>query len=87
MTAALAQDLQAGHTLPEALERQKGRVPPFYAGLVAAFLGHAWLAGQAPEAERKHTLYLIAGLATLWVALETRRLLTTSSRSAERSNG
>lgn len=45
--------------------------PTVYAGLVAAFLGHAWLAGQAPEAERKHTLYLIAGLATLWVALET----------------
>lgn len=42
-----------------------------YAGLAAAFLVHAWLARDAPDAERKHTLYLIAGLATLWVALET----------------
>ncbi len=45
--------------------------PTVYAGLVAAYLGHAWLARNAPDAERKHTLYLIAGLATLWVALET----------------
>src|SRR5438046_1284603 len=36
VTSALAKDLQAGHTLPEALERRKGQVPPFYAGLVAA---------------------------------------------------
>src|SRR5437588_232259 len=36
VTAALAADLEAGRTLPEALERQAGRVPPFYAGLVAA---------------------------------------------------
>jgi type II secretory pathway component PulF len=36
VTAQLAADLQAGHPLPEALERQGGRVPPFYAGLVAA---------------------------------------------------
>lgn len=42
-----------------------------YAGLIAAFLVHAWLARDAPDAQRKHTLYLIAGLATLWVALET----------------
>lgn len=42
-----------------------------YAGLLGAYLGHAWLARDAPGAERKHTLYLIAGLATLWVALET----------------
>jgi type II secretory pathway component PulF len=32
----LAGDLQAGLSLPEALERQKGRVPPFYAALLAA---------------------------------------------------
>lgn len=36
VTAALADDLGQGRTLPEALERQGGRVPPFYAGLVAA---------------------------------------------------
>jgi type IV pilus assembly protein PilC len=36
VTAQLAEDLKAGHPLPEALERQHGRLPPFYAGLVAA---------------------------------------------------
>src|SRR5207244_3633561 len=36
VTADIAADLHAGRTLPEALERQKGQVPPFYAGLVAA---------------------------------------------------
>jgi cytochrome c oxidase assembly factor CtaG len=45
--------------------------PTVYAGLAAAFIGHAWLARSAPDAKRKHTLYLIAGLVTLWVALET----------------
>jgi type II secretory pathway component PulF len=36
VTAQLAADLRAGRTLPEALERQGKRVPPFYAGLVEA---------------------------------------------------
>lgn len=36
VTTEIAADLRAGHTLPEALERQQGRVPPFYSGLVAA---------------------------------------------------
>lgn len=36
VTQELANDLRAGQTLPEALARQGGRVPPFYAGLVAA---------------------------------------------------
>jgi type II secretory pathway component PulF len=36
VTEALAKDLQAGQSLPEALARQRGRLPPFYAGLVAA---------------------------------------------------
>jgi type IV pilus assembly protein PilC len=36
VTATLAKDLRAGQTLPQALERQAGRVPPFYAGLVTA---------------------------------------------------
>lgn len=36
VTASLARDLKDGHTLPEALDRQKGRVPSFYAGLVSA---------------------------------------------------
>ena len=36
VTAELATDLKNGHTLPESLQRQGSRVPPFYAGLVAA---------------------------------------------------
>ena len=36
VTATLAADLRAGHPLPEALDRQAGRLPPFYASLVAA---------------------------------------------------
>jgi putative membrane protein len=45
--------------------------PSVYVGLVALFLGHAWLARDVSDAARKHTLYFIAGLVTLWVALET----------------
>jgi type II secretory pathway component PulF len=36
VTAGIADDLKNGHTLPESLQRQGSRVPPFYAGLVAA---------------------------------------------------
>jgi type II secretory pathway component PulF len=36
VTETLAADLQAGRTLPEALQRQAGRVPPYYAALVTA---------------------------------------------------
>ncbi len=36
VTADIARDLQAGHTLYEALQRQGNRVPSFYAGLVNA---------------------------------------------------
>jgi len=35
------------------------------------FFGHAWLARSAPDAGRRHTVYFLAGLATLWIALET----------------
>jgi len=42
-----------------------------YIGLVALYLGHAGLARGASDAQPRHTLFLIAGLATLWVALET----------------
>ncbi len=42
-----------------------------YAGLLVLFFGHAWLARGAPDAMRKHTLYFLAGLFVLWVALET----------------
>jgi type II secretory pathway component PulF len=36
VTARLAADLSAGHTLPQALERQSSSLPSYYAGLVAA---------------------------------------------------
>jgi type II secretory pathway component PulF len=36
VTETLARDLREGHTLPEALARQKNRIPAFYAGLVSA---------------------------------------------------
>ena len=45
--------------------------PTVYAGLVALFLGHAWLAGRVSDARRKHSLYFGLGLVTLWFALET----------------
>ena len=45
--------------------------PTVYAGLVALFLGHAWLARRVDDARPKHTVYFGLGLVTLWVALET----------------
>jgi putative membrane protein len=45
--------------------------PTVYAGLVALFLGHAWLARRVDDAQPKHTFYFGLGLVTLWVALET----------------
>ncbi|HET9783246.1 MAG TPA: cytochrome c oxidase assembly protein [Candidatus Dormibacteraeota bacterium] len=42
-----------------------------YAGLVLLFFGYAWLARNSRDAERKHTIYFVAGLLTIWVALET----------------
>ena len=42
-----------------------------YAGLVALFLGHAWLAGTVTDARQRHSLYFGLGLLTLWLALET----------------
>ena len=45
--------------------------PTVYAGLVALFLGHAWLASTVSDVQRKHSLYFGLGLLTLWLALET----------------
>jgi putative membrane protein len=42
-----------------------------YAGIAVLFFGHAWLARDAPDARREHTVYFLAGLAALWLALET----------------
>ena len=45
--------------------------PSVYAGLVALFLGHAWLARGVSDARRRHSLYFGLGLFTIWVSLET----------------
>ncbi len=45
--------------------------PTVYAGLVAAFLGHAWLARGRVDVQRRHSLYFGLGLLTIWAALET----------------
>jgi putative membrane protein len=45
--------------------------PTVYAGLLALFFGHAWLARGVDDARRIHTVYFISGLTVLWVALET----------------
>ena len=42
-----------------------------YAGLIVLYVGHAWLARNAHDAGRKHSIYFFAGLLALWVALET----------------
>jgi putative membrane protein len=45
--------------------------PTVYAGLLALYFGHALVARSVEDARRKHTLYFLAGLLTMWVALET----------------
>jgi putative membrane protein len=45
--------------------------PTVYAGLVAVFFAHAWLARGVEDVQRKHSLYYGLGLVTIWVALET----------------
>src|SRR5437762_14390655 len=45
--------------------------PTVYAGLLVLFFGHAWLARGAADARRRHTVYFLAGLFTVWLALET----------------
>src|ERR1700674_1149627 len=45
--------------------------PTVYAGIVAMFFAHAWLARRVEDAQPKHSLYFGLGLLTLWVALET----------------
>lgn len=45
--------------------------PTVYAGLLALYLGHAWLARMVSDGRRKHSLYFGLGLFTLWLSLET----------------
>ena len=42
-----------------------------YLGLLVLYFGHALLARVAPDASRKHTIYFLLGLFTVWLALET----------------
>jgi putative membrane protein len=42
-----------------------------YAGLVLLFFGHSWLARGTSDAEPRHTIYFLGGLAVIWIALET----------------
>ena len=52
-TEELAVDLRAGHPLPEALARQEGRIPPYYASLVTAGIQ----TGRLPEVLTTLTTY------------------------------
>jgi putative membrane protein len=45
--------------------------PTVYAGLLGLYLGHAWLARRVTDAGRRHTVYFLAGLFTVWLSLET----------------
>src|SRR5437868_5408901 len=53
VTRHLAEDLRAGFTLPQALQRQQARVPPYYAALLAA----AIRSGRIGEVLATLTLY------------------------------
>jgi len=60
VTDALARDLRAGHPLPEALARQEGRIPPYYANLVTAGVQ----TGRLPEVLTTLTTYARSVAAT-----------------------
>jgi len=45
--------------------------PTVYLGLVVVYLGHVWLARDAPDFRRMHSVYFGLGLLTMWVVLET----------------
>jgi putative membrane protein len=45
--------------------------PTVYGGLVALYLGHAWLGRRLDDVRRTHSLYFGLGLLTIWAALET----------------
>ena len=45
--------------------------PTVYAGLLALLFGYALLARSAADVRRRHTVYFVAGLLVLWLALET----------------
>jgi cytochrome c oxidase assembly factor CtaG len=45
--------------------------PTVYAGLAVLYFGHAWIARRVTDAGRRHTVFFLAGLFTVWLALET----------------
>lgn len=67
VTAALARDLQQGISLPDALARQPGRVPPYYANLVMAGIQ----TGRLPEVLRTLTVYARAISATRSMVIDS----------------
>jgi len=66
VTQALADDLRAGHPLPEALERLKGQIPPYYASLVTAGIR----TGRLPEVLSTLTAYARTISATRTVVID-----------------
>jgi len=66
VTAALATDLRAGHPLPEALARQEGRVPAYYANLVTAGVR----TGRLPDVLATLTAYARSVAATRTIVSE-----------------
>lgn len=65
-TQALADDLRAGHPLPEALARQEGRVPAYYANLVTAGVQ----TGRLPDVLATLTTYARSVAATRTIVSE-----------------
>ena len=45
--------------------------PTVYLGLLVLYFGHAWMARRVTDARRVHTIYFLAGLFVVWLALET----------------
>lgn len=66
VTAAIASDLRAGHPLPEALARQEGRVPAYYANLVTAGVR----SGRLPDVLATLTTYARSVAATRTIVSE-----------------
>ena len=66
VTESLARDLRAGHPLPEALARQEGRIPPYYANLVTAGIQ----TGRLPDVLTTLTTYARAVAATRTTVIE-----------------
>jgi type II secretory pathway component PulF len=66
VTDALANDLRAGHPLPEALARQQGQIPPYYSNLVTAGVQ----TGRLPEVLTTLTTYARSVAATRSTVIE-----------------